>query len=254
MKLKTVEVNGQQFAALDNNGLPVYVHEDGKEIGFDAAQAIGKISALNGEAKSHREAKEAAESSLAKFSGISDPSKALEALEMMTKIDQKKLIDAGSVDQVKAEITKSFQAQLEEAANRSKALEGQLYDAKIGGSFAGSKFISEKMAIPSDFVQARFGQSFKIEDGQVVAYDGSGNKVYSRSKPGELAGFDEALEYLVEQYPQKDHILKASGNNGGGSQTSQHAVGQKTIKRSAFDSLDATGRQSALKDGVTIVD
>ena len=104
MKLKTVEVNGKSYAEVDANGLPVYVHDDGKEIGFDAAQAVGKISSLNGEAKSHREAKEAAEANLAKFSGITDPTKALEALEMMTKIDQKKLIDAGAVDQVKAEI------------------------------------------------------------------------------------------------------------------------------------------------------
>lgn len=254
MKLKTVEVNGKSYAEVDANGLPVYVHDDGKEIGFDAAQAAGKITALNGEAKSHREAKEAAEANLAKFSGISDPAKALEAIEMMTKIDQKKLIDAGAVDQVKADITKSFQAQLDEASSKNKALEGQLYEALIGGSFSGSKFITDKIAIPSDMLQARFGQSFKVEEGKVVAYDGTGNKIYSRTKPGELAPFDEAIEFLVEQYPQKDHILKASGNNGGGSRTTQHSAGQKTMKRDAFDALDQTGKQTALKDGITIVD
>lgn len=254
MKLKTVEVNGQTLAVLDNNGLPIYVHNDGKELGFDAAQAVGKISALNGEAKSHREAKEAAETKLAAFANISDPAKALEALDMMTKIEQKKLIDAGAVDQVKAEITKSFQSQLDEATSKNQKLEQQLYGEMIGGRFAGSKFITEKMAIPSDFVQARFGQAFKIEDGKVVAYDSTGNKVYSRAKPGELAEFDEALEFLVEQYPQKDHILKASGATGGGSQQSQHQAGQKTMKRAAFDSLDMTGKQTALKDGITIVD
>ncbi|MEE7654243.1 DUF6651 domain-containing protein, partial [Raoultella planticola] len=204
MKLKTAEVNGKQYAEIDANGLPVYVHDDGQEVGFDAVQAVGKISALNGEAKSHREAKEAAEASLAKFAKIGDPTKALEALDMMTKIDQKKLIDAGAVDQVKADITKSFQAQLDEATQRATTLEGQLYQEMIGGRFSGSKFIADKVAIPSDMLQARFGQSFKVEDGKVVAYDGSGNKIYSRSKPGELAAFDEALEFLVEQYPQKD--------------------------------------------------
>lgn len=45
MKLKTVEVNGKHYAEVDANGLPVYVHDDGKEIGFDAAQAVSKISA-----------------------------------------------------------------------------------------------------------------------------------------------------------------------------------------------------------------
>ena len=146
MKLKTVEVNGKSYAEVDANGLPVYVHDDGKEIGFDAVQAVGKISSLNGEAKSHREAKEAAEASLAKFAKIGDPAKALEALDMMTKIDQKKLIDAGAVDQVKADITKSFQAQLDEANNKNKTLESQLYDSMIGGSFTGSKFITASVS------------------------------------------------------------------------------------------------------------
>ncbi|SAU35292.1 Uncharacterised protein [Klebsiella pneumoniae] len=58
----------------------------------------------------------------------------------------------------------------------------------------------------------------------------------------------------MEQYPQKDYILKSSGNNGGGSRQSQHQAGQKTMKRDAFDSLDIAGKQNALKDGVTIVD
>lgn len=254
MKLKTVEVNGKQYAEIDASGLPVYVHDDGKELGFDADQAVNKISALNGEAKSHREAKEAAEAKLATFSGITDPAKALEALEMITKIDQKKLIDAGAVDQVKAEITKSFQAQLDEANNKNKALEGQLYDSMIGGSFSGSKFITDKIAIPADLLQARFGQSFKVEEGKVVAYDGTGNKIYSRTRPGELASFDEALEFLIEQYPQKDHILKSSGNNGTGSRTTQHQAGQKTMKRDAFAALSPVEQQSTLKDGITIVD
>lgn len=179
MKLK-LDANGNVVV---ENGMPVYIHDDGKEIPFDAVAAMTKITSLNGEAKTHREAKEAAEANLAKFSGISDPAKALEALEMMTKIDQKKLIDAGAVDQVKAEITKVFQQQLDEANGKTQQLESQLYDEMIGGRFGGSKFISEKMAIPSEFVRSYFGQNFKIEDGKVVAYDGQGNKVFSAPSP-----------------------------------------------------------------------
>ncbi|STF46193.1 Uncharacterised protein [Escherichia coli] len=66
MKLKTVEINGKQYAEIDTAGLPVYVHDDGKEIGFDAPLATKKITELNGEAKNHRLAKEAAEEKLAK--------------------------------------------------------------------------------------------------------------------------------------------------------------------------------------------
>ena len=73
MKLK-LDANGNVVV---ENGMPVYVHDDGKEIPFDAAAAMTKITSLNGEAKTHREAKEAAEASLAKFAGISDPTKVI---------------------------------------------------------------------------------------------------------------------------------------------------------------------------------
>jgi hypothetical protein len=86
----------------------------------------------------------------------------------------------------------------------------------IGGQFARSKFISEKMSIPHDLVEHRFGSAFKIEDGRVVAYDQHGNKLNSREKPGELAEFDEALTILVEQYPHKDSILRGGNGTGAG--------------------------------------
>src|SRR5690606_9544426 len=115
-----------------------------------------------------------------------------------------------------AEISKAFQSQLDEATGKAQTLEQQLYSEKIGGSFARSKLIADKLAIPADLVQAKFGQQFKIEDGKVVAYDGNGNKIYSRARPGELADFDEALDSLVEQYPYNETILKASGASGSG--------------------------------------
>lgn len=250
MKLK-LDANGHVVV---ENGMPVYVHDDGKEIPFDASAAMGKISQLNGEAKTHREGKEQAEAKLSQFASITDPAKALEALDLVSKLDQKKLIEAGAVDQVKAEITKVFQTQLDEANGKNQKLESQLYQEMIGGRFGSSAFIKDKVAIPADFVQARFGQAFKIEDGKVVAYNPNGEKVYSRTKPGELADFDEALESLVEQYPQKDHILKASGNTGGGSQQSQHQAGQKTMKRDAFDALPPVEQQAAIGGGTSIVD
>jgi hypothetical protein len=75
----------------------------------------------------------------------------------------------------------------------------------IGGRFGGSKFISEKMAIPTEFVRSYFGQNFKIEEGKVVAYDGQGNKVFSRTKPGELASFDEAWNLWSSRIRRRLH-------------------------------------------------
>ena len=66
MKLKLDE-NGHVVV---ENGMPVYVHEDGKEIPFDANKATVKIAELNGEAKQHREAKSRRKQNFWHFRGL----------------------------------------------------------------------------------------------------------------------------------------------------------------------------------------
>lgn len=224
MKLK---LNEQGFAVVQD-GKPVYVHDDGKEVAFDAPSAIAKISSLNAEAKGHREAKEAAEAKLKSFEGIDDADAARKALETVKNVDEGKLVAAGKVEEIKAAAKKAAEEQVA-AANKAHAEEltrtkherdtalGQLYAELIGGSFNRSKFVQERFAIPTDMVQSKFGAAFKVEDGKIVAYDAAGNKIYSRTRHGEIADFDEAIETLVDAYPHKDQILKASGASGGGS-------------------------------------
>ena len=214
MKLKLDE-NGN---AVLQDGKPVYVHEDGKEVAFDAPGTVAAITRLNSEAKGHRERAENAEKAVKAFEGIDDPAAAKKALATVANLDAKTLVDAGEIEKVKAEISKAFQLQLDEVTGKAQTLEQQLYAEKIGGSFSRSKFIADKLAVPADMVQATFGQNLKVEDGKVVAYDAQGQKIFSRARPGELADFDEAIETLVSQYPHRDHILKSSGANGGGAQ------------------------------------
>ena len=214
MKLKLDE-NGN---AVLQDGKPVYVHDDGKEVAFDAPGTVATITRLNSEAKGHRERAENAEKTVKAFEGIDDPAAAKKALATVANLDAKTLVDAGEIEKVKSEISKAFQLQLDDMTGKANGFEQQLYAEKIGGSFARSQFIAEKMAVPADMVQATFGNNFKIEDGKVVAYDAQGQKIFSRSRPGELADFNESLETLVSQYPHRDHILKSSGANGGGAQ------------------------------------
>lgn len=212
MKLKLDE-NGN---AVLQDGKPVYVHDNGTEVAFDAPGTIATITRLNGEAKDHRVRADTAEKALKGFEGITDVAAARNALDIVSKLDQKKLVDAGEIDTVRNEISKAFQAQLDEANGKVQTFEQQLYAEKIGGSFARSKMIADELAVPADMVQATFGKAFKIEEGKVVAYDANGNKIFSQARPGELADFDEALKTLVEAYPHKDHILKPSGAKGSG--------------------------------------
>lgn len=208
------------------DGKPVYVTNDGQEVAFDAVETTAAIKRLNGEAKGHRERAEAAEKVLKAFEGI-DPEAAAKALDTVTKLDQKKLIDAGEVDKVRAEITKNWESKLSEAEKAKQALEQQLHNELIGGNFARSKVIAEKLAIPADLVQAAFGSAFKVENGRVVAYDKNGQAIYSKANPSEPAGFDEALLSLVDAYPNKEHILKGSGASGSGAGSS--SAGKPTM-------------------------
>lgn len=217
MKLKLDE-NGHVVV---QDGKPVYVHEDGKEVAFDAVQTVATISRLNGEAKSHREAKEQFEAQAKAFEGL-DPVKVKEALGIVQNLDAKKLVDAGEVEKVKAEITdalkKTYEPQIQEWQEKAQGFESALHDELVGGGFARSDYIQKNIAVPVDMVQNTFGKNFKIEEGKVVAYGTDGQKIYSRTRPGEVADFDEALETLVGGYQHKESILKGSQAGGGGYQ------------------------------------
>lgn len=243
-----------------SDGKPVYVADDGKEIAADYPGLVARISGLNGEAKGHREAKEAAEARLREFDGIEDPTAARAALETMKNLDSGKLLAAGKVDEIKAEAKRAFDEQLkgiekkyEPVVTERDTLKGELNKEKIGGSFSRSKFIADKLAIPTDLAEARFGGAFSLEDGKVVAKDSSGNRIYSRAKPGEIADFEEALELLVDAYPHRDHILKGSGASGGGAGGSGNQPGGKrTITRAQFDAMPALQKAAAAREAAIV--
>jgi hypothetical protein len=248
MDLVTVEIEGQTYAKV-TDGKPVYKDGD-KEIAFDAAGTVATISRLNGEAKQNRERYEKAETTLKAFEGIDDPKKALDALNTVSNLDHKKLIDAGEVEKVKGEVTKVYEEKLTAEQKRAEEAIAALNKEMIGGSFSRSKFISDKIAVPADIIQSRFGANFNIDGGKIIAKDSSGNQIYSKSSPGEPAGFEEALEILVEQYPYKDSILKGSGGAGSGTSPNKGngSNGAKTITRAEFDALGPLERSAKAKD------
>lgn len=100
--------------------------------------------------------------------------------------------------------------------------------------FETSKFVTERLSVPVDLALATFGSSFKVEDGRFVAHDQHGMKLYSYTRPGEAADFDEAMERLVSQYPDKEKILRPAGDPGskpqppgaGGGGAAQKALGK----------------------------
>lgn len=233
------------------DGKPVYEHADGKRAAFDAAHTVATITRLNGESKAQREAREAAEGRLKGYEGIEDAEAARKAMETVRNLGAGELKTAAQVAEIQEAARKAAEEQVRAAAEsngrRIKELQGlveksqhELYAEKVGGAFSRSKFVTDKVAIPPDLLQARFGQQFKVEDGKTVGYDSAGNKIYSRAKPGEIADFDEAMEMMIDSYPYRDSILKGSGSTGAGARPTNgggNGGAGKTMTKAAFDAL-----------------
>jgi len=251
MKLKLDEAGH----VVVSDGKPVYVHDDGKEVPFDAAAATAKISQLNGEAMGHRQGRQAAEDLLKKFEGIEDPAAAKAALATISSLDQKQLIDAGKVDEIKAAAIAAVEEKYQPIVAERDTLKTQLDKEIRGGSFARSKYAEEKVAVPKHMLERTYGDNFKIEDGKLTPYDANGAKIFSRARPGEIADFDEALELIIAADPHRDHILKGDIKGGGGAGQGGGGGGDKTISRADFAKLSPADQASKVtKDNFTVVD
>jgi hypothetical protein len=251
--------------------LPIFIHPNGTEAPFDGDQTLGTITRLNSEAKGHREAKEAAETKLKAFDGIEDGAAALAALTTVKNLGAGELKTAAQVQEIKDAAAKAAQEQVAAAAKaavtREQELTAQLEKRTnelnthmIGGGFASSKLLTDdkhptRLAIPAEMAKAYFGSNFKVEDGKMVPYDASGNKIYSPTRPGEIADFDEGLAALVQACPFKDQILKASGASGGGAGASRAgADGKKQVTRAQYEAADPAARPGLLAGGAVLVD
>jgi hypothetical protein len=249
MKLKT-DASGN---AVLQDGNPVYVADDGKELALDAAKLYGQVRELTTEAAGKRKALKEAEDKLAQFADIEDPKAAREALETIKGLDGKLKAD---VDKVRVEVSKSYEAKLAEMQGKLQATETSLHRELIGGGVARSKFAAEKSALPADLLLATFGQQLTVENGVVVGKRADGSPIYSRANPGQLASLDEALETLVSESPHRDHILKATQKGGSGAQPGAPG-GQpqkQTMPRAQFDALDHGSRAEFAKAGGSVVD
>jgi hypothetical protein len=237
------------------DGNPIYLNSNGDELTVSGT----KISELNNESKTHREAKEKAEKALKAFEGI-DPEVARKAVDTVKRLDAKQLIDSGEVDKLKEEIKNQFTSQLTATQKEKEDLQNQINNMKIGSIFKDSSFVRESIAVPADMFEASFRNQFKINDkGEIEAYDKSGNRIYSKEKSGEYASPEEALKILVEAHPQKDTIMKAHSASGSGSQGNGGSQGGgRVIKRADFEKLtpgkQAETSQLVAKGDMKIVD
>lgn len=257
---------GEDGYVVVQDGKPVVIYEDGKEAAFDIDHTLSTIGKLNGEAMGHRKAFEAVEGKLKLFEGIEDPDEARNALTTVKNLsggelktaeqvaEMQKAAQKASEEQVKAALESGARDRQKLQSERDK-LQNELTGERLGAAFTRSGYVKDKLLVPVDMVQSMFAGRFKIEDNKVVGHDASGNKIYSRARVGEVANFDEAMEQIVDAYPNREHILKGAGNSGSGARGSNGGGGgPNTITRAEFDRLSPTEKMTAAKSGKQVVD
>jgi hypothetical protein len=216
------------------DGNPIWVDVNGNESVMEG----NTVARLNSEAKTHREAAEAANAKLAKF-GTLDPEIAKKAVDTVSKLDAKKLIDAGEVDKLTEQIKTQFTNEIAERDKKLSDAQQRIENMTRSDVFKSSKFIQERIAVPVEMFESTFRDRVKVNpDGTASIIGFDGNPVYSKKSIGKIAEVDEAFEILVDGYQHKDAILKAksaagSGSNGNGGARGGGAV----ITRAEFEKL-----------------
>jgi len=249
------------------DGKPVYVHEDGKEIPFDAEAAVKKISNLTDEKTRHYNNFKEASDKLRLFGdadpeqvferlrsfGDIDPNEAQKALEIVANLKDGDLVRAGQVETLKTEmhkayvekeneITRSWEKKLGQVSDMVSKKDATIYELMVNSRFASSPTIADKTLLPPDIAANYFSKNFRVEgegaDAKVVGYINS-ERIYSKERPGEIAEFEEALGVVIDAYPMKDRIMKVQG---GGSGAGGNTNTSKDARREYLKTLPATER------------
>lgn len=105
------------------------------------------------------------------------------------------------------------------------------------------------LKLPPDVAASFFGDSFRIAAGKLVAVDQHGIQLYSPTRHGEAADFNEAFAQLVDRYEgkgmiQREHATAKPGQHGQGT----------AITRAQFNALPQDSRAKFVREGGSIAD
>lgn len=188
----------------------------------------------------------------ARFEGV-DPEQFRELSAKAQKEKDKKLIDAGKVDEIVAQRIEAMRAEhdkvlgglTKERDTFKVQLEGQLIDGALRD--AATKAGVRPTAI--DDVLLRGRQTFRVADGKAAAFEGD-KALYG--KDSEPLSVSEWVGGLADRAP---HLFDASAGAGAGAGTvgKTNAGGKPSVTRAQFDAMDPAGKANAARTA-TIVD
>lgn len=173
-----------------------------------------------------------AQDQLRRFDGI-DPDQVRQLLSERQNAQQQDAEKKGDVEALKKILADQHQTEVKSYQDKVALLESQLgklnglvADLTVGSAFDSSKFIAGEMVLTPAKARVVYGPYFEAEDGVVVAYDkprGAENRVKLVDGKGNTMGFEDALKFLVERDPDRDHILRSKMKPGAGSNTTDQA-------------------------------
>jgi hypothetical protein len=225
-----------------DDGKPIYLDKDDKEVPVDAPQMYQKIIDLGKENKTFREAGKELKKKFAMFDEIEDVpawhAEAVKALETVANFNEKDWLKAEKVESMKRQmndaheadvvaVKESFEGKLTEKDNALTRKDNQIRKLTVSANFGQCPmFIGEKRptSMTPDAAEAIFGPNIKVEEDPKdpetlltrIYYDKAGSDlIYSVANPGEPAEFNEGMQILWETYPQKNNYKRGDGGGSG---------------------------------------
>lgn len=110
------------------------------------------------------------------------------------------------------------------------------------------------LKLPADVAASFFGDAFRLEGGKLVAVDNLGIQIYSPTRHGEAANFDEAFGQLVDRYESKGMIQREPSAPAPSPAPGLQQGKGSAITRAQFNSMDPIVRGRYLNDGGRVVD
>lgn len=207
-------------------GNPIWIGErDGatEETPIDGGRLLTKVTELNGESASRRARIRELEAEAKRFEGL-DAEKASAALAKLSDLEKKGMIEAGKVDEVRAQLKTEFQTVIEAKEREATELRQQLVADRKFKIFAGSPLFASQdgKSDPVTFFAPEqamkiFGEHFDFTDPtNPVAKWLDGKPILSKKNHGENADPLEALELLYAADPKREAYTRGSGMSGTG--------------------------------------
>lgn len=173
---------------------------------------------------------EAAKAKLAQFDGI-DVEQIRTMLREKAEADQNKLIEKGEFERVRVQMVEQHGQEIEkvkgEATATTKQLSenlqaamSQITELTIGRAFGDSSFVRDTLTLTPSKARVVYGSQFELQDGKIVAYDkpaGSATRTMLVNGSGEPMPFDQAIEKIVKDDPDHEHLIRSTMKPGAGS-------------------------------------